>query len=89
MLGNRGMKGKCTRTLFQDPIRIFEWIHPVGSSVNPQDRRGSGLEFHTWALESSEIFREKSSEMRNPWDGGEILVKFEVHRLYPVYRSRF
>lgn len=64
------MKGKCTRVLFQGPIGTFEWIHPVGSSVNPQGRRGSGLEIHTWALESSEIFREKNSKMRNPRDGG-------------------
>lgn len=34
------MKGKYTRVVFQGPIGTFEWIHPVGSSVNPQGRRG-------------------------------------------------
>lgn len=47
------MKGKCTRVLFQGPIRTFEWIYPGGISVNPPGRGGSGLEIHTWALESS------------------------------------
>lgn len=33
-------KGKCTGVLFEGPIRTLEWIHPVGSSVNPPGRRG-------------------------------------------------
>ena len=41
------MKGKCTHVLFQGPVRTCEWIHPVGSSVNPPGRGGSGLEIHT------------------------------------------
>ena len=50
--------------------------HPSGdmSSQEPDTDwslgERAGLEIHTWALDFSEIFREKSSEMRNPWDGG-------------------
>ena len=80
------MKGKYTRVVFQGPIGTFEWIHPVGSSVNPQGRRG------LWAGDShlgswfQWNFQGEEQRDEKPMGWGKW-HKFEVHGIYPGYRS--